>query len=888
MANPLTGDFDAVLQVSGSTVNRLLASMHQNRGSKPALPSFPHGVWMRIGDPVPIGGMRGAILAQVSVPHIDLIHEVSDRFWLEVAVRAQYTPDPGSVPIPEFINGTVRAQYRIDSIDPSCRGWGKLASDYLWIRAIGDTVSFTGTAEGDADLLSVAAAAAADPAVADARITRLARFLLTNVFEATPHKVSRRFRRGSMLSLNVGANRSVVAVPIGLTSEPSAGSINSIGQDLLEGSDIGIAIRRDFIIDRIQLELDAIKASFVRKFQFSHRTNVDLGFLGDFDAVRVTINYTIGLTGASAQWLGGMVPVVGVVLPGGLIAITIKGHAVTSKPIFNLGFEATQLLLMTFDASSEEFVAAPFGSATVNLTGAFAALAESRAKPRIQAEVAAAVKAATSAMAGQLSLKSRKDELVSQLITIDDNANAWFEHAVFTPDGVIVRGRVVLTGRRGPTHGFAIAAGKDGYSAFESWIPGGRVDSFGWSWKWFNNAGDAGSANTADRFLLRRPGASGQGRFGVMLGLKRPLPGLDGMGQVCLVMRGVQVHPVTGDLVPVSTARKCKRFGFDVRLAAVGRVFLREWVPGPRDLLGPVAESAIHEASGADVRGHGANTLVVRMADMLDREAAISLRDGLANSRRRDAGLVILILFSDGRLMQHGSEWLAEFNQLASELEAPLVVNEDVHGSWSKALSLEASDGTVGALEWRLISPTGGVTWGHSGRIDAEDLALALDDYLFRSPAAIPAPSTRDLPLGMRLPSFAFEADMNGRLNDVEAMCPPPPFGRLGIKTMITFVSKNSAASEAAIRKLSAEAGSEAEMFNVVVFDGMTAEELENLPHLMPPGAMAIPDPDGTVSRRFGVRVWPSNVGVNEGGLVTGSHWGIENEPDRTLSEEAL
>ena len=50
MSNPLTGDFDAILQVSGSTVNRLLASMHQNAFTNRNLPSFPHTVQIRIGD----------------------------------------------------------------------------------------------------------------------------------------------------------------------------------------------------------------------------------------------------------------------------------------------------------------------------------------------------------------------------------------------------------------------------------------------------------------------------------------------------------------------------------------------------------------------------------------------------------------------------------------------------------------------------------------------------------------------------------------------------------------------------------------------------------------------------------------------------------------------
>ena len=43
---------------------------------------------MRVGDPHPIDGMRGTMQMQVGVPRIELVHGVSDKFWLEVAVRA--------------------------------------------------------------------------------------------------------------------------------------------------------------------------------------------------------------------------------------------------------------------------------------------------------------------------------------------------------------------------------------------------------------------------------------------------------------------------------------------------------------------------------------------------------------------------------------------------------------------------------------------------------------------------------------------------------------------------------------------------------------------------------------------------------------------------------
>ena len=864
MANPLTGDFEAVLQVSGATVNRLLASMHQNAGLKPDLPSFPHAVRLKIGDPDPISGLRGWITGQVSTPRIDLIHGVSDRFWLEVSVRARYKADPGTVPIPEFIHGTVRAQYRIEAIDPGCWGWEKIAADYIWVRVVSDTVSFTGTAEDDVSLISIAPALI-DPSVADARITEIARHLLSKRFEATPHKVSRRFRRGAMRSLNIGPNKSLVAVPIGLSGDPSAGQISSINQDVLEGRDVGIAINRDVIIAKIQEALDQIRSSFRTVFRFYHRSGLDLGSWGDLDVITVTIDWTVTLKTATAQWIGGIPPMMGVSLPGGLVSIAITGEARTQKKIFNFDFNVTQMMLITFDGATEQFAAAPFGTATVNLTGAFGSIVESEARPHIQTEIANAMKSAASGMGSELSLTNRKDELVKQLKTMDDGADVDFTNAVFTADGVIVRGNIPLSPRRAPVQGFAFTADKDGYSSFESWIPGGRVDSYIWSWKWFNNAGKPGSATVSDRWVLRRPPASGQGKFGAMLGLKSPLPGLDGMGQVCLVVHGSHVHHVTGEMVPVYSSRRCKRFGFDVRLATPDRLFLREWTPGPRDPIGPVAEGAIHEVNTRKTSGHGANTLVVRAGDGWNREAATSLRDGLADSRRRDAGLVVLVLFNDGQLMQAQPQQLEEMRALAAELEAPLVVNEDVEGSWSKALRIEERD----TIEWRLVTPTGGVTWAHSGELRSHDLAEALDNYLFRSPVADISMLNEGLPLGTRISPFAFESDVVGRWSAMEDRCPPPPFHRHGIESAVKFIKRGSLAAEAAVREMGTRsARDESEALRIIVVDGGTEEDVERL-RQSSEDVMILADPDGNISRQFGIRSWPSSVRINESGAIS-------------------
>jgi hypothetical protein len=70
------------------------------------------------------------------------------------------------------------------------------------------------------------------------------------------------------------------------------------------------------------------------------------------------------------------------------------------------------------------------------------------------------------------------------------------------------------------------------------------------------------------------------------------------------------------------------------------------------------------------------------------------------------------------------------------------------------------------------------------------------------------------------------------------------------------------------------------------VFDGATPEEIHELQRSLPEGVVAIPDPDGAISKRFGVRVWPSSISIDENGVITGFESGGDIGPtDRPSSE---
>lgn len=865
MSNPLTGDFEAVLQVSGGTVNRLLASMHQNDGSKPNLPTLPHSVALRIGDDFPIDGLRGTAWAQVAVPRIELLHASTDRFWLEVGIRARYKPDPGTKPLPEFIHGTVRAQYRLEGIDPRCVGWSKKAPEYLWIRVVGDSVSFTGTAVDDVNLM-LTALPGESPAAVNARITRLITLLLKTKFEATPHHVSKRFRRGAMRSIHLGIDQSAVVMPVGLSGDPVAGKIESVDQDLLEGRDFGIAISREYILAQVQPILDDIKANYHQVISFYYKYNLDVGFF-DVDVVTIDIKWGVGLTSATASWSGGFIPLMG--FSAGLITIQIAGQALTSNSAFNISFTATQLVVMTFDAANERFMLAVAGSPSVQIQPA---AYEKYAKSRIESQITPQVQAAVGQVVDQLDLSTRKTELIDQLRTIDEQADARFDEAVFGPDGVIVRGTIFLSPRRKPVSIFEKTSEGDGYTGFKSWIPGGGIERLEWTWKPFDSAGKAGAHTDDDRFILRRPPATGQGKFGVALGLKTPLPGLDTSGKVCLNVSGGQLDPYSGNMTPSQSGTKCQRFGFDIHaIGAVGpgRLFIREWLPKPGDPSGPVQEVGLVEVSSRTARSSASNTLVLYLGERWNPDTATILSEGLRGSRRDDAGLLVLLLFREGTLAAGGQDLRAELDRLAANLEAPVLANEDVYESWSGALALRLGGGE---RAWRLISPGGGVTWMHDGHLSAEALGSALDRYLLPSPPPRTTPVHTRVEVGMQLAATALYPGWAEVAIDLESRCPPLPVGRFGkVGSVVAFVNVKAESSIRQLRELGARhaaAGENAPVL-VAVVDGAQTDEAEALGGSLGLDLTTIPDPSGAIASRFGVKVWPTTVTLNRVGMVS-------------------
>ena len=78
---------------------------------------------------------------------------------------------------------------------------------------IRDTVKFSGTASSDGDALFVIVAQ--DPVETQRAISEQIALLLATQFEAAPHPVGKRFRKGAMRTLNAPATGSALAFSTG-------------------------------------------------------------------------------------------------------------------------------------------------------------------------------------------------------------------------------------------------------------------------------------------------------------------------------------------------------------------------------------------------------------------------------------------------------------------------------------------------------------------------------------------------------------------------------------------------------------------------------------------------------------------------------------------------
>ncbi len=834
MVNELTGDYDAVLQVTEKTINRLMATLHQNAAKKDKRLRQPHMASLRIDSADSPDGLCGWVIAQIGVTELSLINGATDRFRIRANVRAQFFGDPDSTYLPPYINGVVRATYEVKPID-RCPGWRTKAKDFIWARVLPHTVEFTGSATDDRPILGGATEA-------DGRIERLLARLLEHRFEAPPQYVGKEFRGAEVRCLDEDG-QAVVAVPVLPSGHDPDRHVTSVNRVFTAWNHFAVGISRDVVLAEARRQVARLRER--QDIPPIHINTEAFGLFTVYSDVLFLEWYAID---TDVTWD-----------PSGAIVIDVEGRVVDTQSDDEvvLKFTLNTRINVGFDPGTESLVLIHDGNPKVRpyglpwLADLFVDAEDYR--DDIQNTVNKHLSELPS-----IPLKDYKKPFIKMLQRLDPTAEARLVGATFSEGGIALLGRVAVAKRKPPVIDFTKGADGQSLTAFASWAPAGWIDRY--VWKWTSDSGQPETLTIHNSFLAKRPALElTRWGKGTPLGGVPAIPGIDRYGRICLSIEGFQLDPVSGLRVEFSVpffAEKCKEFHHPLAVIVDGRDRLLKAAPAQNG-----AAAVMIDLGGAAVDPSASNTLIVYAGGQFDEDTATALDRGLAASTREDAGLTILLLVREGRKERGVAAALSE------RTGAHVDVIEDLGQAWTRRFNI-AADGVA----WRLINPKGALRWSHDGQLAPERLGQALDDYLRPSPPVSFRPIDATVPIMGEAPPIS--------LKKRDPNCPSPQFFVSLVNTGLVFALPNSASSEqqlTAVARIVSRNASKAMNF-VVVLDGDEHDAAELSRRF--PDLEIIADPDAEIADSYGIRAWPTTIGIDEDGVVNVARSGVFEFPD--------
>lgn len=578
----------------------------------------------------------------------------------------------------------------------------------------------------------------------------------------------------------------------------------------------------------------------------------------------LSLDYHVIVDGAAVNWLGAAP----LGISGGVIRITVQGYGYCSRlytsGVYNIDppdakdlrmrFSIQQYLSLQFDPS-HGFSISVLGAPIVDITynGPYADDLKSRAQSNVNDFVKPMMALWLAAASGQLAAYTAPERLAGMLRalqSVDPAAGVGFDKASYHADGLVLHGSVRLPPRSAPYVAFSKSTTDDGYDAIASWIPGGRIDRFEWTWRFYTTGfqaapGPPGSVTNQDTYELRRP-YKGRNNFGEVLGARKPLPGLDGMGKVCLTLRGRRVDPVTGSWVPITSTTECLTFGYQFRvpmeMAPKWTLFdpMHEETRRPREI-------GVISAAGT---GLGPNLLVYYAGRQWDSQQASVAVEGLKACKREGATLVVLALFAEDALENADAGALAALRRFDDDIVAPVLIAEDSGGRWAPYLGVSGD-----RPQWRLLGPDGVLRWVPESDFSSDDLAQTLSEALARTGPPGYTELRPDVDIGGR-----FDLDLP------VTRCPPVTLGRPDLRPgRVAFVDTGLASRDAL--EWAAQQDDSVDLIAVVVRDA-SEEQAAEIAKRLDDNVAVVADPDGMRTQRAGIVFTPSIVGLDPSGRV--------------------
>jgi peroxiredoxin len=876
ISNNLTGDFEAVAQIAARQINGLLATLHANGVNEDEPLQLLHSGAVRVGDrppgpgdltgdfgnwvvafqrargpvglgdlgthltgnappgvarvladllskigqvqltPAAPGTVRGTVRTQVASPTLSFPSGSTSEITVHVDVRAHYSPDPDTEPMPEPVHGEVQATFEVRQVDRKLEIRPSSQDSKIQFVPAPGTLS------------------AADAGKVSVQVRKVVRESVSLL----PVNLPPGFAFASFKGLGSGASQAI-ALPIQVSgAAPPPGGIITVNNLFIGPAGFAFAVGREFLAARFQPTLDRLK-------QF--RRDVPIQPLG----VPLT-TYHVSVTDATLE------------LHNGFFELTIRVKAIptsTIAPRFENIVVKQRLTLVLFLETL--FLPAPDDELTITGLPGFAI---DRIRPEIVAERDRALPAAQAAL--NTELQKARTLFTDSLRFFDRAASASFRagHSeesgastsgaiAITPDGIIVRGDIRSTApRAAPIVSVAETDQRRAFTALDSWIPGGRIDRLIWSWVEYPGPipvvfqGVEKSLTEAHRFILPKP------------------PGVTELSSICLRIEGTQTLP-DGRVMNVTGGTTCHVPDFGQVLEApswLEPVMVPNWRPGSS--ASTVLKDAItgHVSLQADTprTGELGHNSLVHFADWRADRPLAGLGEALARMRRKGVSLVVIVVLPARAFDSRRRDVEARLDSLA-DLPVQILLTEDSEGGWTRTFGAAKAPSTY------LINARREFVWKYEGAAEAGVLAAALDEHL------VPAPAPRSRPLrlavapGERAPDV-FVTDDRGQRSALHRL--------RGREVLLTFWQPWSAPCIEELRRLQQlHAGGRGPL--VVGFHGgkerRTIDEIRKQHGLSFP---LVHDTDQIIARRYGVRCWPTTITLDGNGRVSHVQFGSAPE----------
>jgi peroxiredoxin len=868
MANPLTGTFDAVFQISVRQINGLLATLHQNGVSDDAALKLLHSVRTRIGDerrrppdlgafgdwvleyqqaqdagprppvqgqlvvasppgiagrlaaafknlnlvlePAPPDVVRGLAAIQISTIRLSVADGSTSEITIHANVRAHYDADEGTTALPAPLNGEVRAVYEIRKVVQG-------TTTRLFIRP----------SSQDQKIEFIPAAGSGLTGADAAGISVQVRKMLRDGIQLLPIDLPAGFPFTDFRCLGGGAT-ATIALPLQLSNNPPGpGGILSITQGFMGPTGFGFAVSREHVEGLIDIQ--RIKDKIRER-----RIRLSVSIFGQSVGVTYDLAFTSGPK---------------LTFQTGAIEISGRVSVTTDNLLAPNGFVSfKQRVTLVLDVAAQRVDLVTLGEPNVDESFF---IPHSVAVNTVKSEIASAL--ANNAPAVQRVFRDARLSLETAVRNFERSVSAAYAQVQVSPDGIIIRGELSSAPRIAPVVKVGEADLRRAFSAFQSWIPGGQINRFTWSWVEYpsNSAsiwsGVSKSVTEAHSFRLPKP------------------TGLSEISQICLRIEGERIL-ADGRTEVVTAGTVCDVGEPVVAFDAPswwGPVMIPVWRPDLSE------HATLRESIAAHISIQTDRPQQELMQNALvffpDWQAAApfeALARAIAITRGRHLALAVIAILPPGSFDRSRREIEARFGAFPREVAARVHVAEDTVGAWARTFDVTAPPSLF------LINARRQFVWKAAGELDPAAIAAALDAHV------VPASGPRFRPLrlhvspGDRAPDVFFQDDRR----DESAL-----HRFRGRAAIFTFWQSWSAPCLEELKRLQTLQNGARETGPVIVafHGGPALDSFDAIRKEYGLSFSIVQDEEHRVARKFGVRCWPTTFAIDPEGRIEHVQLGV-------------